>query len=223
MLLPPPALESGLTADGVMWFDNLFPIRVHKWDFRHLFSSPKSALRRLDNLVHKMASSDVHITQMIPKQKEGGAFIYFNSATHDESTIASKLTKFLSANNQRVMFNIEEIRCHVVEGKPFINDLSGYPSKKVRVDFIGGPKDVTLENLYSMLRRYGKIVNIEYFGGQKDVTRYAVAEFKHFHGAVGSKNCAHGQFINGTRLEFSYQEMLKTGFVFLLLFRVYIR
>jgi hypothetical protein len=45
--------------------------------------------------------------------------------------VARDLLKYLSTHHRRNWLISQEIRSHLVEGQPFVHDLSIYPSKKV--------------------------------------------------------------------------------------------
>ena len=52
--------------EGVLWFSNLFPARVSRWDFRPTFYAKKDVTKTLDKLIDKMHSKhDITIHQCV--------------------------------------------------------------------------------------------------------------------------------------------------------------
>eukprot|EP00052_Salpingoeca_macrocollata_P035744 m.15684 g.15684 ORF g.15684 m.15684 type:complete len:745 (+) comp8577_c0_seq1:53-2287(+) len=186
----PAKLAAAQETSGVLWFDNLFPLKVHPLDPRlMLFSKHSKYLKyRLKRLVPKMAETDITITKVVPVPKEGGAFVHFQSNVHSAASVAEILVTYLKEKQPRSMFIRQPVKSHLVIGRPFVNDMITFPSKNVRIDFTGPIPDT--ETLFRALRPYGRMLHLD-FHTAGDV-KYALAQFDHFHGAIASRNCLHG-------------------------------
>jgi hypothetical protein len=88
---------------------------------------------------------------MTPRPKDGGAFLRF---AYDKDAISldeiQKRTKaYLKEQVERPWFNpIKKIDAWIVRGRPWVEDLHRFPSKRLRIEFEG--PDLTQEALYSV-------------------------------------------------------------------------
>eukprot|EP01137_Pigoraptor_chileana_P025864 Opistho-2@96000 len=194
---------------GVMWFDNIFPIQIHRWDIRAMFIWSNS--RKLDALLKGLVPEGVTITQVVPRMKDGGAFVHFDfCATQDVNAVYERIINYLKRYQPHTRFSSQEIRAHPVRGTPFLEDmLSRYPSNVIRIDYTGPP--LQQELLFAELRPYGKIYDITPSPFSKDAPPYAIVRFKRMHGATSARNCFHGVKVNNTSVAVSYEAMLKTS------------
>lgn len=105
---------------------------------------------------------------------------------------------------------MQPIRTFLVKGEPFYEDMvARYPSPRLRIEFQGEP--VTVERLYKHLRKYGRIYDIAVYPNpytSKDPPRYAIAQFTRIRSATSARNCLHGHFIQGQRINILYERQL---------------
>lgn len=105
---------------------------------------------------------------------------------------------------------MQPIRTFLVKGEPFYEDMvARYPSPRLRIEFQGEP--VTVERLYKHLRKYGRIYDIAVYPNpftSKDPPRYAIAQFTRIRSATSARNCLHGHYIRGQRINILYERQL---------------
>ena len=111
----------------------------------------------------------------------------------------------------------------MVRGKPWVEDLNRFPSPKVKVQFLptapgNEVAELSQEQLYSLLRQYGKIHDIaSQPPDSKIVPKYATITFGRTRHAIMAKNCMHGFILpeadgggkSGTVLRIGYEQILK--------------
>jgi hypothetical protein len=88
---------------------------------------------------------------MTPRPKDGGAFLRFefDKATISLDEIQKRTKKYLKTHPDRPWFNpLRGMEAWIVRGRPWIEDLHRFPSKRLRVEFEG--PDLTQETLYSV-------------------------------------------------------------------------
>eukprot|EP00002_Diphylleia_rotans_P030598 TRINITY_DN6304_c0_g1_i1.p1 TRINITY_DN6304_c0_g1~~TRINITY_DN6304_c0_g1_i1.p1 ORF type:complete len:624 (+),score=104.22 TRINITY_DN6304_c0_g1_i1:53-1924(+) len=193
--------------EGVLWFDNLYPKKVHPLDFRWVFAKSASE-RRLKRIVGK---ENVEITNIIPRSKEGGAYVHFRSK-YPIKKVEEILMRDLREHRERSLFVPQEIRTHLVQGEPFLEDMvSRYPSSRIRINYIG--PELPQEELFHHFRSFGKINDIIIPPIVKDQPRFATIIFKRYHGGVSARNCMHRATIGDTKLLITYEEILKTSMI----------
>ncbi|PLB38627.1 putative RNA12 protein [Aspergillus candidus] len=240
----PTCLETGHIAlgptDGLIFISNIFPTKL-QWLLTPLGGSAAyaSILKRL-NRPHIAASDparivecafpasqDVEIKEVVPQFYEGGAFVRFSSLSQTdlgqksrEKTIEEAVHEHLAQQPIRPWFSpFRTATVHTVRGHPWIEDLYRIPSQRLRVDFLptngDTPGTVTVETLYSLFRRYGKLRNVDVVQPDpKSAPRYAHVEFSRAQPAVVAKSCLHGFTLpgcnsNGTTLRISYARKIK--------------
>lgn len=148
--------------------------------------------------------------------KDGGAIITFSFRSTDGSKIevakdiVERVNDYIAKNKIVAPFNLQSVRAFLVKGSPFLEDiLARYPTQRIRIEFQG--EAVNVENLYNHLRRYGKIFDIALYPNPmvaKDPSRYAIVQFTRVRAATSARNCLHGHYIDGTRLNILYERQL---------------
>lgn len=88
---------------------------------------------------------------MTPRPKDGGAFLRFgydkDQISLDE--IQKETQKWLKEHVERPWFNpFKRMDAWIVRGRPWVEDLHRFPSRKLRVEFEG--PDLSQETLYSV-------------------------------------------------------------------------
>ena len=167
-------------------------------------------------------SGSVKVTEVIPRLKEGGAFVKF---THGESTssedAAAAIKAYLKRKQIKPKWNpFQRIRADLVRGRPWLEDLYRGPSTRVRVDFLpagpgGQPAEMSQEDLYALFRPFGKLVDITpQPADSKVLPKYALLDFFGTRRAAMAKNCMHGYRVmesegggaSGTLLKMAYEQ-----------------
>lgn len=166
---------------------------------------------------------------MIPRVKEGGAFVKFSYEDAVSPTeLEGSLKEHLKEKPIRPWFNpFRRVRAFLVQGRPWIEDLNRLPSTKLKVEFLptspeSSAAEPTQETLYSLFRKYGKLAEI---GAQpldsKVLPKYAYLYFIRARFATMAKNCMHGFVLveeagggkTGTVLKLSYEPKVKAHWI----------
>ena len=199
--------------------------------------SYEEALKRI-NRPHFAASEPIHIIQravpdnlplqikqVVPRIKEGGAFVKYSRASNIQDTEIEKAIKEnLQKNPIRPWFNpFQGVDVARVLGRPWIEDLYRIPSQRLRVEFLPTSSEcpameLTVESLYTLFRPYGKLQDIEPQPSDSKVSpRYAYVEFSRLRYAIMARNCLHGFTVSdehgggkaGTKLKMKYERKIK--------------
>ena len=205
--------------EGILFLDNVFPLdpepigglpffNVGKWMSR--------LMRRLDNpnisaaMPKKIAERalqsplPINIIEVHPRHREGGVFVKFtHKEGQDVQEIEETVRQYLTEHPIRPWFNpLRQMKAFLVQGKPWVEDLYRNPSPRVKVEFVP-PRpgqqvaELPQEDLYSLFRRYGKMVDIKSQPtDSKDLPRYAYLRFNTVRHAIRAKNCMHGSNIS---------------------------
>lgn len=170
----------------------------------------------------------VKITSIIPRLKDGGAFVKF---THPldmtAATIEEFVRNYLREKKPRPWWNpLERVHAHLVRGRPWVEDLYRPPSCRLRIDFVpeqGGTDatELSQEELYRIFRPYGKLVEIvPQPSDSKVLPKFATLDFASTKRAIMARNCLHGMTVREelgdralARLKISYEQRRKSGWV----------
>ncbi|KAI9798696.1 MAG: hypothetical protein M1825_005023 [Sarcosagium campestre] len=165
-------------------------------------NNPNVAAADPMSIIKRAVPSDLpmQITEIIPRIKDGGAFVKFS---HPEGTspkeLEGRLKDALKQEPIRPWFNpLRRVRTFLVKGTPWIEDLYRIPSSRLKVEFVPtspGEQAVELsqEQLYTLFRRYGKLADIiPQPQDSKVVPRYALLQFSRLRHAIMARNCMHG-------------------------------
>ncbi|KAL8764537.1 MAG: hypothetical protein Q9203_007033 [Teloschistes exilis] len=225
--------------------ENIFPLRLSTLvgvTSLPFFADPEKILLKLLRQLHddpRLTAADplnlaqkalpdhlaLQIKRVIPRLKEGGAYAKF---THDPkippSDIEAALQEYLEKKSPRPWFNpFRGVSSHLVRGRPWLEDLQRFPSRKLKVEFLSPspgvePAELTEETLYTMFRTYGKLGDITpQPTGSKDLPKYATLNYGNIRDAIMAKNCMHGFTLpesggggkNGTLLKMVYEQRAK--------------
>lgn len=174
-------------------------------------------------------SLPLHIKEILPRVKEGGAFVKFAC---DSQAEAKDIERAIKANLKehpiKPWFNpFRKVRTFLIRGKPWVEDLHRHPSTRLKIEFVPtspGQQAVELsqETLYSLFRRYGKLADIiAQPTDSKDVPKFAQLQFNKVRHAIMAKNCMHGYTVPpsegggdaGTMLKLVYQQKRKAHWI----------
>ncbi|KAF2755461.1 escape protein-like protein 2 [Pseudovirgaria hyperparasitica] len=230
-------------SEGIFFFENVYPLRL-QWLLKVPFSGERvmtNNMGKLQNLAIAAAdpvkvvnkayknSSPLTVTEVLPRLKEGGAFVKF---THDPSQsrqeIEETLEKYLRENQTKPWWNpFARIQASLVRGKPWVEDLYRLPTTRLRVEFLPtspgeAAAELTQEDLYSFFRPYGKLLDIvSQESDSKVAPRFALVDFTSRRHAIMARNCMHGYVVDeaqgggklGTILRLSYQKRIKAHWI----------
>jgi hypothetical protein len=104
-------------------------------------------------------------------------------------------------------FNLQKVRAYLVKGTPFLEDMtSRFPNKRLRVEL---SQEMTMEAIYPIFRKYGKIVEIDMESGKN-----AIVQFAKIRASTSARCCLHEAEINGTKFIVNYERSIKGNVIF---------
>ena len=230
--------------EGILFFDNIFPLKL-QWLSRIPFFNPDQSLpnllRRVNNpnvaladpmgiIQRAMPSSlPLKITEVIPRVREGGAYVKFShDASIEPEELESTLKAYMEEKPIRPWFNpLRRVRAFLVRGKPWIEDLYRLPSSRLKVEFLptspeASAAELTQETLFTLFRKFGKLTEITPEPADSKVfPRYALVDYERMRFASMAKNCMHGFVLpesdgggkTGTVLKMSYEPKHKAHWI----------
>lgn len=129
--------------------------------------------------------------------------------------IVERINEHVAKANIVAPFNFKSVRAFLVKGAPFMEDIiARYPTQRIRIEFQG--EAVNVEKLYRHLRPYGRVFDISLYPNPhiaKDPARYAIVQFTRIRYATSARNCLHGHYIDGTRLNILYERQVRANVV----------
>lgn len=171
----------------------------------------------------------ITVTEILPRLKDGGAFVKFSHAEGVTSQeVESLIIGYLKENYVRPWFNpLRPMKVNLVRGVPWLEDLHRFPSARVKVEFVpttpgGQAAELSQEMLYSLFRRYGKLAEISsQASDSKILPHFAYLDFARLRNAVMARNCMHGfkvleeagGGVGGTQLRLSYEQKIKAHMI----------
>ncbi|KAI7602093.1 hypothetical protein KC343_g14991, partial [Hortaea werneckii] len=212
--------------EGILFFQSLIPINF-QWLNRCAASPHKVVQDAVKN--SKLGLGNVEVLEVLPRLKEGGAFVKFR---HDEATdsasVAEAVRQHLKAKRIRPFWNpFTRVRAGLVLGRPWVEDLFRMPSRRLKVEFLPSQPgaeaaELTQEQLYSFFRPYGKLADIvPQASDSKVLPRHAYVDFARVGRAILAKNCLHGYGVSeaqgggklGTVFRLSYEKKQRYGWI----------
>ncbi|OCL10324.1 escape protein-like protein 2 [Glonium stellatum] len=225
--------------EGILFFDTVFPLRL-QWLLRVPFQVEgkiPGILKRLTSpgvtgadplkVIEKASEgkASVQVVEVLPRLKEGGAFVKFS---HDETMppteVEAALKKYLKQKKIKPWWNpFQRMRVSMVKGRPWVEDLYRLPTSRLKVEFLPqspGAEAVELsqEQLYAFFRHYGKLADIKpQPQDSKILPKFAFLDFTARRCAIMARNCMHGYLVSeaegggkaGTILRLTYEQKIK--------------
>lgn len=217
--------------EALIFFDNVYPRWKAKFWNSALFGwiasdkgkfSDSQLKERVCNLINVEGAPlppGTVTKEFVPLKRDGGAFVKFQVPL---TSSVKELTKIIEKNCQEnrmahdrsiwhyVTLWLKFPRAYQVKGTPWIEDMSRYPSSKLKVIFEGEP--LTEEELYVLFRRYGAIVDIIPLSSS---VSYATVVFKMTDACIRAKNCITGITLNGdkTTLHLQYIPIERVNYI----------
>ncbi|CZT19828.1 related to Mitochondrial escape protein 2 [Ramularia collo-cygni] len=165
------------------------------------------------------------VVEVLTRFGEGGAFVKFQ---HDGNAkaVADAVHRHLETHAARPWWNpFTDVRASLVLGKPWVEDLSRRPSRRLRAEFLptepgAEVAELSVEQLYAHFRPFGKLSDIISQPSDSKVTpRFAYIDFSQFRKAIMAKNCLHGYIVSesegggkmGTVLRLTYEKKQRAG------------
>ncbi|KAJ1970412.1 mitochondrial escape protein 2, partial [Dimargaris verticillata] len=217
------------SAEVTVYFDNVYPLKLGRFDprglcFRQANAELAHGVER--NLLSQDILREYTVASVKSRFKEGGLLVQLHrnpttspseehdlSATLDPEALEQRLQSYLSTQTTRRWFNGQAMRCFVVQGRPFTEDLiNWYPSSRLKVEFIG--PDVSVEALYRRFRPFGRIFDVTIHPPAiANAPRYAVVQYTRIRSATTARNCLHGVKLHDTQLRISYERIMRQKYI----------
>ena len=211
-------MEEQVGADYVL---DVYPLKLNSsfgYVFFHIDQAIPRLTKRFQHLSIKASETaaitkralpvhlPIQIQEIIPRLKEGGAFVKFSYDPHIQaSEVERQLRTYLKKHPVKPWFNpFRSVRTFLVRGRPWVEDMVRFPSAQLKVEFVppspeGQATELSQEILYSLFRRYGKLADIiPQPQGSKDLPKYAILNFLTVRHAIMAKNCMHGYKVPGS-------------------------
>uniref|UniRef100_A0A060TCU8 Mitochondrial escape protein 2 n=1 Tax=Blastobotrys adeninivorans TaxID=409370 RepID=A0A060TCU8_BLAAD len=207
-------------SEALVYFDHTFP-SIFKIDSLRWVASALMHMNK-DSVLQRLKEASippqypVTVDKVIPRPKDGGVFIKYirnegSLLTSEEMETA--LCEHFEKNSFRLWHVglFSKVRAFPVRGKPWIEDLRRYRNSKLKVTFNGD--DVSEERLYSIMRRYGPIVDIASPKPGDSAPRSAIITFSRLNDSSTARNCVNGLEINGTTLHMSFEPYVSRNMI----------
>ncbi|KAG0001952.1 mitochondrial escape protein 2 [Entomortierella chlamydospora] len=207
----------------MLYFDNAYPLKMGWWDFRYPIMKPgwKSLeLKAKTELIPPEAGMPFafKVGGIEPRLKDGGMFVHFSYIRPTSYTtrdalkeIENRCEQHLVSHNHYMWFNLQKVRAFLVKGTPFLEDMaSRYPNKKIRIEFTG---DINVEGLYTIFRKYGKIIDITLLPQVGNAPKQAVVQYSKMRASTSAKSCLHGAEVISVKLSVTYEKSLQGNVV----------
>ncbi|CUS11960.1 unnamed protein product [Tuber aestivum] len=213
--------------EGLLFFDNVYPLKTAIYDIRHLImrydkQSVESRIRA-QYIPESLLGSEFAITGIVPRLKDGGAFVKFRSPDVEET--GAVIADFLKEKKLKPWFSpLKRVRAFIVRGNPWLEDLYRFPSTRLKVEFVGGEGSLSQEATYALFRRYGRIVDIlPQPPGSKELPKFTIVQYLRMRSATAARNCLHGYTVPemeaalrkepGVTLRILYERAIKTHWI----------
>ncbi|RVD88473.1 uncharacterized protein DFL_002658 [Arthrobotrys flagrans] len=179
--------------EGLLFFDNIYPVFSAFLDSRFI-PVRLDHLSSAEKLIKYSIPKDfpVKINRVIPRIKDGGAFVKFvKPANTTDREVERQMRDLLQQKKLRPWYSpFGQVRCFLVEGRPWLEDLQRFPATRLKVEFEG--QDISAEQLYTTFRRFGRLVDINPLPkDSKELPRYAHLTFWKIRSATAARNCLH--------------------------------
>ncbi|KAI8609537.1 RNA12 protein-domain-containing protein [Chytriomyces sp. MP71] len=197
-----------------VWFQNIYPIKLSRFDPRHLWA------QRYAFLLKENAKKDIipppeafkgkfTYINSVSSIKEGGLLIRFNY-DGDKQEAFDTISQFVAQKDLRSLVTFgQRIKAYPVQGVPWIEDLhSSIPSTRVNLEFRG--PELPLEVLYKEFRVFGSMfqIAVDPIGPNKDAPRRGHVQFYSIRSATAARICLNGKVIDGTKVSIAYEPAL---------------
>ena len=202
--------QSSSLWNPLIWLNNLLLRRLK------YYSSPEHIRKRIQRLASPPDNPirGLLLRSIVPIKRDGGVFATFMVPRIYSKAEANSMIQQNTANESQktklshILSYFFRVSAFPVKGTPWIEDLRRFPTTEIRIKFQGPP--LTEEEIYSLFRRYGTIMDITpphlYNNVQSAVIRY-----KSHRAAICAKNCVSGIEINNTTLHIRYEQPKNNG------------
>eukprot|EP00927_Polykrikos_kofoidii_P029338 TRINITY_DN25384_c0_g1_i1.p1 TRINITY_DN25384_c0_g1~~TRINITY_DN25384_c0_g1_i1.p1 ORF type:complete len:949 (+),score=124.42 TRINITY_DN25384_c0_g1_i1:131-2977(+) len=203
---------SKLGQQGVLWFANIYPTKAFRFDIRQAFTHHNHT-----TLVPELLPDGVEVLRMVPREREGGAFVYFRAPpsfvlqvlqnlAKQDGLPSGKQPRFWAKGSEDILAKVcvgisaylsrspvhaflcqNPVRAHRVQGDPWLEDLNKRYPSSSIKVSFEPRTAVRQELLYAKLRSYGQLEDIQFHSESNTYTVW----FYYTASAVAARNCLH--------------------------------
>ncbi|SCV02426.1 LAME_0H00276g1_1 [Lachancea meyersii CBS 8951] len=198
--------------ETLLYFDNVYPRATSLWSPTQWYNAlltnqSRDAVRSKIMEYASPESNPIHgleLRSSIPVKRDGGVFATFLVPRgYTLAEVNSMIQKNTAKESSKsVLSFVTRAAAFPVKGSPWIEDLRRLPSTMVKIKFEGQP--LIEEEIYSLFRRYGTIVDI--FPPKKGENT-ATLRYRSFRGAICAKNCVSGMEIHNSVIHVQYERL----------------
>ena len=174
---------------------DLIPTKRSRFDFRDYRAAriTEAAMKQTIEtacLPADIQASDFAITGVVVRPKDGGVFVkYTATAARPDKAISQHLRAAAATR----WLGVWPVAAYPVRGRPWLEDMDRFPSKKIKVEFYDGAGVLGQQVLHSLFKPYGRIANIDPQPSTcAERPRHAFVRYKSIAGAVAARNCLDG-------------------------------
>ncbi|PLW42842.1 hypothetical protein PCASD_07247 [Puccinia coronata f. sp. avenae] len=177
-----------------MFLSGIYPISLGRFDLRPRllglnFEELESRVRAIMDRSEPLGSAQLEIDQLVPRVKEGGAFVRFSSSSPiDPGLFRNQLLTKIDQLKSPWLVNAHP-DIHLVQGKPWLEDMNMFPNRTVLVEFEGPV--LPQEELWTLFRPFGRVKEI-HMPSAKDPVQIARITLDGSRQAAIARSCLHG-------------------------------
>ncbi|SCU98854.1 LAMI_0F16490g1_1 [Lachancea mirantina] len=198
--------------ETLVYFDNVYPRatslwRPTQWYNVLLTNQGRDAVREKIMSYASPPGNPIHgleLRSTIPVKRDGGVFatflVPFRYSKAEVNSMIQKNT--VQESSKSILAAFTKASAFPVKGTPWIEDLRRLPNKTVRVTFEG--QLLTEEELYSLFRRYGNIIDIIWPEKTSDT---ALIRYRSYRAAICAKNCVSGMEVHNSVIHVQYEKL----------------
>ncbi|CAI4049163.1 hypothetical protein N7582_004604 [Saccharomyces uvarum] len=201
--------------ETLMYFDNVYARATSVWNPTLWYNlllrnQSREAVRETIKNLASPPSNPIHgleLKSTIPVKRDGGVFATFVVPPKYTKAQVNSLIQQNTAreSSKNLLAYFTRASAFPVKGSPWIEDLRRLPSTTIVIKFQGPA--LTEEEIYSLFRRYGTIVDI--FPPISATNNEAKIRYRSYRGAISAKNCVSGIEIHNTVLHIQYENIIR--------------
>lgn len=198
--------------ETLIYFDNVYPRKMSLWSPTQwynilLTNQTREAVRA--NILRYASPKDnpihgLELRSTIPVKRDGGVFATFLvSDQYTKAQVNSMIQQnTIKESSKSWLSFFTKVAAFPVKGTPWIEDLRRLPSTLIKIKFEGVV--LTEEEIYSLFRRYGSIIDIyPPIGNEKT----AIIKYRSYRAAICAKNCVSGMEVRNTVIHVQYEKI----------------